>query len=273
MMKQIQVLNEHQKWVLTLNFMQKSNQLISGDGHGGGFIVIWSINNNNQWVCSQKIIGHSNQINCLILNNYEDLFISSSHDYTIKFWIKKNEWICQQTITDHTSPVYQISLNDQQDQFISSGSDYKILVIKYSEQSKRWIVIQNIKIDCIGFRLSFINNNLFTFQPQNANLIHFYEMNSECKLFTKSKDITVNQGNDSCSLFPQQFIEDKQVLVSKHDKYVNFIRKTEKDEFKVEQSIQFNTNALFGQLSDDGEYFITWDEQSKEIQIRKYGQE
>ncbi|CAD8214520.1 unnamed protein product [Paramecium pentaurelia] len=271
MMKQIQVLNVNSDYVYTLNFMQQSNQLISGDS--GGSIVIWSRNNNYQWNSSQTINGHSSYINCLILNKNEDLIISSSGDKTIKFWIKQNEWNCQQTITDHTSSVYQISLNDQQDKVISCGSDNKILVIEYSEQSKRWIVIQNINVDCYGYRLCFINNNLFTFQPCNGNLMHVYEMNSVSKQFTKTKDITVNQGNDSSSLFPQQFIKQKQILVNKHDKYVNFIRKTEKDEFKVEQSIQFNTNTLFGQLSDDGEYFITWDDQSEEIQIRKYREE
>ncbi|CAD8213159.1 unnamed protein product [Paramecium pentaurelia] len=271
MMQQIQVLNVNSNLVFTLNFMQQSNQLISG--HSGGSIVIWSRNNNYQWNSSQTINGHNDYINCVILNKNEDLFISSSSDKTIKFWIKQNEWICQQTITDHTNDVYQISLNDQQDKVISCGMDNNILVIEYSEQSKRWIVIQNIYVDCFGWRLCFINNNLFTFQPFNGNLMHIYEMNSVSKQFSSSKDITVNQDQDGWSLFPQQFIKQKQILVSKHSGYVNFIRKTEKDEFKVEQSIQFNTYTLFGQLSDDGEYFITWDDQSKEIQIRKYREE
>ncbi|CAD8169305.1 unnamed protein product [Paramecium pentaurelia] len=144
----------------------------------------------------------------------------------------------------------EISLNDQQDKVISCGSDGKILVIEYSEQSKRWIVIQNINVDCNGWRLCFINNNLFTFQPQYGNLMHVYEMNSVSKQFTKTKYITVNQGNDGCLLFPQQFIKQKQILVSKHDKYVNFIRKTEKEELKID-------GILIGQLSDDGEYLIT----------------
>ncbi|CAD8213521.1 unnamed protein product [Paramecium pentaurelia] len=271
MMKLIQELNEHSNCVFSLNFMQQSDQLIFGDS--GGSIVIWSRNNYYQWNSSQTIKGHNYGINCLILNNNEDLIISSSSDKTIKFWIKQHEWLCQQTITDHTSSVYQISLNDQQDKDISCSSDYKILVIECSEQSKRWIVIQNINVDCQGYRLCFIKNNLFTFQPWNGNLMHVYEMNSVSKQFTKTKDITVNQGNDRWQLFPLQYIKQKQILVSKHYKYINFIRRTEKDEFKVEQSIQFNTFGIFGQLSNDGEYSITWDDLSEEIQIRKYREE
>ncbi|CAD8191507.1 unnamed protein product [Paramecium octaurelia] len=90
------------------------------------------------------------------------------------------------------------------------------------------------------------------------------------KQFTKTKDITINQGCDDCRLFPQQFNKQKQILVNKHDQYVNIIRRTETNEFSVEQSIHFKTYVLFGQLSQDGEHFITWDDSSKEIQIRKF---
>ncbi|CAD8215262.1 unnamed protein product [Paramecium octaurelia] len=268
MLKLIQVLNQHNQYVNTLNFMKKSNQIISGDQSGS--ILIWSSNNNTQWNCSQTIKGHINWVNCLILNYNEDIFISSSQDKTIKFWIKQNEWICQQTITDHTSYVYQISLNEQQNKLISCGADKKILVIEYSEQSQKWIVIQKINVECYGIRICFINNNLFTFQPIQGNLMHVYEMNSVSKQFLKTKDIDVNQGQEGYTLFPQQFIKQKQLLVNKHDKYVNFIRITQKDQFKLEQSIQFGHNLLFGQLSDDGQYFITWDRSNNEIQIRTY---
>ncbi|CAD8083732.1 unnamed protein product [Paramecium primaurelia] len=267
MLKQNQVLKEHKSEVTTLNFMKQSNQLISGDY---GSILIWSYNNNNSWICSQIIKGHSDWIKCIILNNNEDLFLSSSNDKTIKFWVKKNEWICQQTINDHSNCVYQLSLNEQQNQVISCGQDSLILVIEQSQPNKNWVVKQKIQVDCYGFRLCFINDNLFTFQPNNGNLIYVYELNSECEHFIKSKDITINQGNESCVLFPQQFIKQKQLLVNKHVNSINLIRFTENSQFKVEQSIQFGTNDIFGQLSDDGEYLITWDQTSDEIQIRRF---
>ncbi|CAD8085717.1 unnamed protein product [Paramecium primaurelia] len=267
MLKLNQVLNEHQSEVSTLNFMKQSNQLISG---GCGSILIWQYNNNS-WICSQTIKGHSQYIRCIILNNNEDLFISSSDDKTIKFWVKtKKEWICQQTISDHYSQVYQLSLNEQQNQVISCGNDGFILVIEQLEPNKNWIVKQKIQVDCYGYRLCFINNNIFTFQPENGNLMYVYEMNNVNRQFTKSKDITLNQGNEGCWLFPQQFNKQKQLVVNKHDKYVHLIRFTENAEFKVEQSIQFGKNNIFGQLSDNGEYLITWDQASYEIQIRRF---
>ncbi|CAD8191509.1 unnamed protein product [Paramecium octaurelia] len=160
MVKQTEVLNEHTSYVYTLNFIEKSNQLISGDV--GGSIVIWSNYKNSQLNSLQTIKAHSNYLRCLILNSHEDLFITCSDDQTIKFWNLKSEWVCQQTITDHTGRVYQISLNDQENKLISCDQDNSILVIEYSKQSEKWIVIQKIKVDVYGFRLCFINNDIFT---------------------------------------------------------------------------------------------------------------
>ncbi|CAD8212630.1 unnamed protein product [Paramecium pentaurelia] len=268
MLTLIQILDEHKDYIWTLNFMKKTNQFLSGDRIG--LILIWSRNNNNQWNCSQTIKEHTDSIRCLILNNNEDILISSSNDNKIKFWIKKDEWICQQTISDHEKTVDQLSLNEQENQVISCGRDKQILVIEYSEQNQKWVVIQNIQINSDGYRICFINNNQFTFQPNQGNLMHLYEMNSISQQFTKTKDIAVNLGYDRFGLFPQQFIKQKQLLVGKHHQCVNLIRKTENDEFKVEQSIQFDSYGLYGQMSDDGEYLITWDYSSKLIQIRKY---
>ncbi|CAD8213940.1 unnamed protein product [Paramecium pentaurelia] len=253
-LNQIQVLNGHKYDIFNLHFMKKSDQFISGDCKG--YILIWQ-NNNNYWIRSQAFKGHKDAIRCLILNNNEDILISSSSDHTIKFWIKKDKWICQQTITNHTNYVDQLSLNDLENQVISCGWDKQILVIEYSKYNQEWIVIQNIEVECEGRKLCFINNNLFTFQPEKGNQMHIYEINGLTKKFTKTKDIIVNQSNDDkYGLFGQQFIRQKQLLVDKHDKCVNLIRKTQNDEFQVEQSIQFDSNCLYGQMSDDGDDYL-----------------
>ncbi|CAD8215221.1 unnamed protein product [Paramecium octaurelia] len=248
---QMQLLNQHQDCVTTLNFMKKSNQLISGDLVGS--ILIWSINHNNQWICPQQLEEHNDRVNCLIVNNNEDIIISILD--------QKNEWTCQQTITHHKRGFYQLSLNDKQNKVFSYGDNQLILVIEYQDQNKQWMVIQNIQVDSQGFRLCYINDNLFTFHPKKGNLINAYEMNNLSKQYIQTKTISVNLGNDFYLFFPQQYINSKQLLVSKHDNYVNLIRKTDNDQFKVD-------NTLFGCMSDDGQYLITWDDSSKEIQIR-----
>ncbi|CAD8119142.1 unnamed protein product [Paramecium sonneborni] len=267
-LNQIQVLSEHTKGVITLNFMRNTNDFISGSDDS--LIIIWQANGNNEWNCQQKLNGHSNYIYCLQVSNNDDLIISGSGDKTIKFWIKQSQWLCQQTITDHTDSVYSLSLNDQQNKVISCSQDHQILVIEYSLLDKKWSVIQKIKIDQFGYRLCFINDSQFTFQPRCREKMYIYEIESNTKQYRKTKEITVKCGsNDDYLLFPQQYLKSKCLLVNKNGTNVNLMRKKENGDFIIEQSIEFDNQLIFGQLSQDGEYIITWDYVSKEIQIRK----
>ncbi|CAD8214569.1 unnamed protein product [Paramecium pentaurelia] len=245
--------------VTTLNFMQKSKQFISGSLDKS--IIIWKQNQNKQWSYQQKLNRHKGFIQCLIINTNEDLIVSGSQDCTLKFWINKNEWLCQQTINDHSKEVYGLSLNQQQNRVVSCGYDQYILIIEQSEQNKEWKVIQNITIDNYGFRVCFIDNNMFTSTPI---------MNNNNKYFTITRDISIKSGSDMYASFPQQYINQISILVSKNGEYVNLIRKKQNEEILTEQYIDFGIDSLHGTMSNDGEYLITWDYQSKQIQIRRY---
>ncbi|CAD8128971.1 unnamed protein product [Paramecium sonneborni] len=270
MLKQIQTLTEHNNSVFTLNFMKKQNQFISGSCDKS--IIIWQFNQNNQWISQQRLNGHNHNIYCVILNNNEDIIISGSSDKTIKFWMKQNEWLCQQTITDPSSCVYGLSLNQQQNRVISCSYDKQILILEQSQQNKEWIVIQNITVEQYGYRICFIDNNMFTFQPYGKEQMSIFEMNSINNKYNKIKDINIKCGSDSNGLFFQQYINQKCMLMSKSGEYVNLIRKKQNGEFVTEQSIHFGTNSLYGVMSDDGEYLITWDKKSNQIQIRIYNE-
>ncbi|CAD8116514.1 unnamed protein product [Paramecium primaurelia] len=268
-LKQTQLLSEHQDSIITLKFMSKSNQFISGSDDKS--IIIWSMNQSNSWIIQQKLNGHNNSIYSLILNNNEDLIISGSADKTIKFWMKQNhQWLCQQTITDHNGSIQGLSINQQQNKVISCGSDNQILIIEQSQQ--KWIVIQKIKGEKYGFRICFINDNVFTFQPNGIKQMHVYEMNNTNKQYLKTKDILVKGCGDDYFVFPQQHIKSKCLLVNKNGEYVNLIRTMENGEFKTEQSIEFEHYNLYGCMSEDGQYLMTWDHSTKEIQIRKYNE-
>ncbi|CAD8189365.1 unnamed protein product [Paramecium pentaurelia] len=209
-------------------------------------------------------------IGSLLLNNNENFIISGSYDSSIKFWNKQNGWLCQQTIKDHTNYVYSLSLIEKQDKLISCSLDSQIFVIEYSQNDQKWNVIQKIKVEQHGRRLSFINDNQFTFQPYIQEQMHVYYINSRNQQFFKSKQITVKSGSLCCiNQFPQQYLKCKCLLVNKNGYRINLIRKLQNGDFLTEQTIKFDHPHIFGQLSDDGEYLITWDQKSKEIQIRK----
>ncbi|CAD8061860.1 unnamed protein product [Paramecium sonneborni] len=269
-LKQTQLLSEHQGDVFTLNFMKKSNHFISGSEDQS--IIIWSVNQSNKWICQQRLNQHNGWIYCLVLNNNEDLIISGSRDCAIKFWTKQNQWLCEQTITDHTNYVLGLSLNQQQNKLISCGYDALILIIVQSQQDSKWIVIQKINIETFVSRICFINDNVFIFQPDEIEQMYVYEINNTNKQYLKTQDIFVKGGSSDSLLFSLQFIKSKCLLVNRNDKYVNLIRAKENGEYQIEQVIEFGHINLFGCMSDDGEYLITWDQGSKEIQIRNYNE-
>ncbi|CAD8113300.1 unnamed protein product [Paramecium primaurelia] len=240
--------------------MQKSDQLISGDRDGS--IVIWSSNNNNYWNYSQKIKGRSYRIYCLILNKDEVLFISSSGDNTIKFWNKQKEWICQQSIT----LIILLKFIKQ----VQRIKKIKLFLVDRIQQYQQLNILNIVKggwqykiSKLIFMDLDYPLQTIivFTFKPYYGNLISL------------KKNIIVNQGSESCSLFQLQFIQQNQIQVSKPDTFVNFLRKIEKDEFKYEVIYSILYKQIFGQLSNYGEYFITWDSLFKDIQIWGYKQQ
>ncbi|CAD8182094.1 unnamed protein product [Paramecium octaurelia] len=265
-LKFLQLLGEHTNTLFTLSFMKNSNNLVSG---GYDIIIIWQINGYKQWECKQKLKEHSGWVFYLLLNNDEDLIISSG-DNSIKFWTKQIKWSCSQTITQHTNNVYSLSLNQTQNKLISCSIDSLILVIEQRKLDKKWNVLQKIKVDQYGNRLCFINDNIFTFQPYCKEFMHVYEMDCNSQQYRKTKEIVVNCGSKEDCQFQQQYIDSKGLLLNKNGRNIIVMKKSDNDDFVVEQSIEFKKYNIFGQVSNDGEYLITWDETSKEIQIRQY---
>ncbi|CAD8100631.1 unnamed protein product [Paramecium primaurelia] len=115
-----------------------------------------AIKQNNQWISQQILIGDNHYIYCLIVNNNQDLIISGSYDYTIKFWMKKNEWTYYKTIKDHSSYVYGLSTNQQQNRVISCGYDQLILIMEQQGCNKEQIVIQKITVEQSTYRISLL---------------------------------------------------------------------------------------------------------------------
>ncbi|CAD8211612.1 unnamed protein product [Paramecium octaurelia] len=94
-------------------------------------------------------------------------------------------------------------------------------------------------------------------------------MNAQNKQVTKVK-ILIQNVVQMVIVFILNNINKKCTLVSKNGQYVNLTRKTLNGQFVTQQSIHFNTYQIIGRRNDDGGYLITWDDNSKQIQIRRY---
>lgn len=86
----------HENFVTTLNFFSSTpmrDSFISGSSDTT--IIIWSMftkYNPKQlfWNPLIKLFGHQSIVLCLVLHHEENLFISGSSDYSIKFWSSSN---------------------------------------------------------------------------------------------------------------------------------------------------------------------------------------
>ncbi|CAD8120546.1 unnamed protein product [Paramecium sonneborni] len=174
---------------------------------------------------------------------------------------KMNESVNKQSKIINIGCINQIQMNNKIKLFHVDGiNQYQQLNI----QNKIKSGLQYKKLKLIVKECDYA---LLTIIFSHFNLI---KMNSFNKLFINTKHVTLDQDdNDGVVFFPQQYIKSKQLLVSKRNN-INLIRKSENGEFKFEYSIKFGNINLFGQMNDIGDYLITWDNSSKEIQIWKY---
>ncbi|CAK94691.1 unnamed protein product (macronuclear) [Paramecium tetraurelia] len=272
--KKIQTIQKHQSWITTLNFFKQISLFISGSSS----VKIWSSNLLSNPKFLLKLQEHSSNIQCLALrNSTPSVIISGSKDCNIKFWYQKeNQWICLQTIREHSNIVSGLSLNQEGNSLISCGDDNQILIIKCTDE-QRWNVVQ--KIQGHGVRLSFISQESFAFQPWQSDKLELYTYEPQIGQYQKNKEIAIKGSKQFCThLFPCSFIPSKHILLSKNAYNLNLIRLNTSSSIlhgKLEQAIEFNypnnwLGTIFGTMSENGDFLITWDSQSKQIQIRKY---
>ncbi|CAD8075027.1 unnamed protein product [Paramecium sonneborni] len=266
--KLIQEIQETKTPICCVSFMNQSTQFISrGDPYT---IILWQQDSKNGWICKQKLQGHSSFINCLRINQEDDLIISGSNDKSIKLWrIKNEQWQCSQTINCNQNKIISLSINDSSNQIISCGSENQIIIIQ-QQCDLEWKIIQIIQLNNSGFRLSYINDDIFVFQGNSKEKMNVYERDLQNKQFKLTKEVNVKNSNNCQYYFPQQFIKQKSILVNKNGRFINLLRVNSNGDFINEQVLEFDHEFIFGSMTEDGEYLIIYDDQQKKVQIRKY---
>ncbi|CAD8193716.1 unnamed protein product [Paramecium pentaurelia] len=142
--------------------------------------------------------------------------------------------------------------------------------MELQSQDKKWIVMKKIWTSFQGNRLCFLNDKVFAFQPDNKKITQIYEINNTKKQYDKKNEIVLQGNDDGSMLFPQKFIKEQSLLVNKYYTFANLMRLDEDGKLLSKLTIEFNTYGIFGTISPDGEYLITWNYKTKEIEVRKY---
>ncbi|CAD8119025.1 unnamed protein product [Paramecium sonneborni] len=260
----------HTNLVISLCFSLNKNEFISGSTDKS--IRYWQFLE-NEWICSQVLLGHKRQIDCLLFDNKGDQIISCSSDKSIRIWRKNQQlnWIQVQVLVNHQAYVRCISFSKSQEKFVSCGED-KIIIVWEIDEFKEWKLKQIIRNSDYGYRICFVDDQFLIWQPRNINQAIIYEWNSNLNQFDQSlQNIQLLQSSNGYqNFFPSIYNEEKQIIINKHGRYVYVLKKLINNTIIISQVIEVGHYCNYGSLSQNGEYLVIWDEDSRNFVIRKF---
>ncbi|CAD8108329.1 unnamed protein product [Paramecium sonneborni] len=252
--------------ISTILLKNNSKEAFKGDCKGN--IKITQINGLNNYRFLIKSKEHKDCITQFLISKDEQLFISSSIDGNIKFWNSGYLINCIQTIESNLGSVLGISLNQSENELIACGKKQIILVINKSIINKQWYIFHQIETESYGYRLCYISENAFTFQPNCLGKLQIYQKNQLSFFYNNINEFQVKRNYIDC-LFPQQYIQKKSILINKIGNFIYIIKFINQTQILQVQVIDFETYNIYGSISDDAEFLITWDDKTELISIRK----
>ncbi|CAK92786.1 unnamed protein product (macronuclear) [Paramecium tetraurelia] len=265
-MNQIQILSSHKTFLTTITVLQKFNSLISTSQEGQ--IHVWSMVPIAKPIIIKKFDAPSSLVSCLLYNESYDIIITGSNNI-INFWKNPMKWLLIQSINDHSGAVWALSLNQNENKLISCGWD-KTILITARQNNESWVVVQKIVVKDYGYRLCFLDDDYFLYQPQfTRSTVLFSISDNGCKV-KQVKEISLVQNQKDCdAFFPMQFEKQKKIILNKFGNTIMVLKVIGKEQIQIVQFINFNSHHVFGRMSDDGEFLVIWDESSNKLQIRK----
>ncbi|CAD8196849.1 unnamed protein product [Paramecium pentaurelia] len=263
---QIKILSSHKTYLTTITILQKINLLISTSQEG--YIHIWSLIPIAKPIIIKKFDTTSSYVSCLINNESCDLIITGNNNI-INFWKNPMKWFLIQSINDHAGAVWALSLNQNENKLISCGWDKMILII-VKQSDENWIVTQKVFVQQYGYRICFLDNDQFLYQPRYKKAIILYQiLDNGCQV-EKVKEIELTQTSKDCNaFFPMQFEKQKKIILNKNGDTIIILKVIGQGQIQIMQFIYFESYNIFGKMSEDGQLLAIWDESKKNLQIRK----
>ncbi|CAD8201561.1 unnamed protein product [Paramecium octaurelia] len=262
-----QTINQgHTENVQCLKFMNRSQRFVSGGKDKQ--IIVWSLDDKQQYFCEQRLVGHGYGVTCLEFNKEENLLISGSTDDKVRFWTLKNQWEMSETYIQHNSQVQALSLSENQ-QFLVSCSIETIFVHHIIDrQNLKCEHIQTIPSQFPIYRISFITNNIFVFQCSKSSL-QIYQQENNSQSFSAKDQIQISNTEGCCQFSPLIYLSDQGLLLFKSGQNIYLLKRTNNHQFTISERIQYPGIETFAAISQNGQYLSAWNKQLQEIQIRK----
>ncbi|CAD8157805.1 unnamed protein product [Paramecium octaurelia] len=268
------VQNEYKQkgcWIRYSTFFNQRQQIMPPEIK---FVRIYPINLMSSPKYLQTLQLHS--LPNILHNSQKQIIVGGN---VIQIWkIKNNSWYCSQIINQpEQSQVYGISINDEGNTIVACCKSQKIVVLECNSTSN-WLVAQIIQVNRIGYQISFINNEVFTYQSVSERKIILYAKNKQ-NLFTKRRAFKMEFGGSiycpkfCCFKFPPIFNKNKELLINKFNQKLQIIRfhkeqtNRVKWELKIEQQFKLGSFFFVGAITHNGDHLITYERREGIYQV------
>ncbi|CAD8117232.1 unnamed protein product [Paramecium primaurelia] len=239
-------------------------------------LLCWIQINQKEWKSSQSYQQHTNCIDCLILNQSENQLVSGGRDNSIKIWkidLVNNQLTYFYSLDKHKNQINSLCLNQNEDTLFCCG-DYKQIIIWKQDSEQKWEFGYEVtqSIQEFGYRLCFINEDQFIFVTGNQvskDCISTFELKNQKYQENLEKELRLNKNDQQpdLNLFPICYDKKKNLMIVKHKQCVYLIKISNEGQLKIISQIKYQSNDIFGALTNDAKYIVTWDNEGQKYNV------
>ncbi|CAD8204815.1 unnamed protein product [Paramecium octaurelia] len=269
-LQQLQVLNNHSGPVDCLIFFKNQNSFISGSSDKQ--LKIWTWDEMGNIYQCQQILQSLVMLKYILLNNQENLLVSGGQN-SISFWeFKTSYWLLKQNLYFDKNSIFGLKFTPSQLTIATYSSNNKILLIQKKIQNSQinWSISLEINVNNFTPSICFISDYIILYQSIREMSIRLIKVNYDYDGIQHQSIILINQECDEHTTFQMQFNKQKGILINQSKSFLNLIFITQDIQITDYSEIQFSSNHILGQLSDDGQFLVTLDLASNEFQLRQY---
>ncbi|CAD8121893.1 unnamed protein product [Paramecium sonneborni] len=252
----------HSDDVTCLVYSKYTNNFISSSQDNS--IICWKQINGNNWQSSESYNEHKDSVLCLILNNKEDQLISGDFLSSIKVWnvdFVNNKITFQYSLDQHNVSVFSLSLNHSETLLATCGCEELIIWDKGQDGKWQYKYTQTFSS---GSYLKFINDEQILWKTRGRSVDEIQILEQINGVFSENEGNIIKLIQNSqcldCIYFPIVHNKDNNLILLRHKHHLYLINGIDNSKFQIAASLNLCNNEIYGNMTNDGQYLVFWDQ-------------